>query len=310
MEDNLNNNKSINDDSQAKLINKNDDNEIYVEKKTSERIDPLKLRECSPNTDVYTLYWAALRKDVWEKSNLNEDSQYNGLDLYLTPSNYTHMVLHFLVFCVIVFFTLVLILYQVFTTEIEVICPVQITILRILLVFLCQCNLTSEFRESLTKLKHTVDFDHVYNHLYFARLVCSIQLIVACVSYTALLLFICTEVAPLEMIMDFTGIVVFVELDDWIGDKICSIQPSISNEKMEKIKNYYSKSKLNDEMSFYTKLSTIQEQVTIYEDTNRPFLSFVLSLFRKNKFILYLLPLLVLVVERLFIAYHPYVVKT
>jgi hypothetical protein len=294
------------DDTEAHLIKKNVDKDN--KKENDVILDPLKVKQCEPNSDVYTMYWAGLRKDVWEK--VSSEGDYKDLNLYLTHSNIVNMVIQFLIFCIIVFFTLVLILYQVFTTEIEVICPIQITILRILLVYLCQCNLTCEFRESLTKLKHTVDYSENYTHVIFARLICLTQLIVATASYTALLLFICTEVSPLEMIMDFTGIVVFVELDDWIGDKICSTQPSINNEKMELIKNYYSKEKLNEEMSLFVKLSTIQGQLAIHEDTNRPFLSWTLSIFRKNKYILYFLPLLVLLVERLFIAYHPYVVRS
>lgn len=272
-------------------------------KQNLKSLDPLKVRNCELNNDVYTLYWIALNKESWE--DLNSQDELKNVNLSLNSSNLKEMIMHFIIFSAALFFTLTLILYQVFTTEIDVICPTQITILRILLVFLCQCNLTGEFRESLTKMKYTVDYPEKFSHPFFAVLICIIQFIVALASYSALLLFICTEIAPLDMIMDFTGIVVFVQLDDWIGDKICCTEPDLDEEKIK----YYGAEKIDKEMSLFMKLSLLQYSTDIIEDNNKPFLSWTLSIFRQNKFVLYFLPLLVLVVERLFIAYHPYVAK-
>lgn len=263
------------------------------------QIDPLKLRNVSLNNDIYTLYWAGLNKDCWDK--LHEE--YPEIELTLTSENKRTIKFYFFVFIITVFFTLSLILYQVFTTEIEVICPIQITVLRILLVMLVQSHLTGEFRESLAKWKYSRENPEKFIEPWTADLIAALQFFVAVASYATLLLFICTETAPLDLIMDFTGIVVFVDLDDWIGEKICSTEPNLDTDKIA----YYGKEKINEKMPIHMKLSKLQYYTDIVEDLNESAFNWILALFGNGRLIFACFPLLVLVVERLFIAYHPYV---
>jgi hypothetical protein len=286
--------------SETKNLLDNEDNEKVVEPL---EIDPLKLREVSLNNDVYTLYWAALNKKCWEKLNTDESNKL-GFDLYLTDGNKCSMIAHFILFVITVFFALTLIIYQVFTTKVEVIVPVQITVIRILLVLLCQVNLMKEFRESVAKLKYTAQFSDEFSNACLAGFIASIQFIVACASYVALLLFICTESAPLDLIMDFTGIVIFVDLDDWIGSKICSIEPIFDEEV-----KYYTPEKYNHKLPLYEKLSKIQYYTDIVEDRNYSAFNCLTTLFGPCKFILIFPPLLVLLIEMLFVQYHPKVAK-
>lgn len=266
-----------------------------------EKIDILNIRKVELSNDVYSLIWAAEKKDCWEK--LHND--FPETDISLTSKDKRYIRFLFLVFIIALLFTLSLILLQVFTTEIEVICPIQITILRILLVYLVQINLTGEFRQSLLKLKYCLENKDEFYEPYFAALVSFFQFFIALASHITLLLFICTESAPLDMIMDFTGIVVFVELDDWIGEKICSSEPNLDDETLA----YYDKNTINEKMPTHFKLAKIQYYLEIIEELSGGVLSFFISIFGRGKHIYTLFPLLVLVVERLYIEYHPYVAK-
>lgn len=266
-------------------------------------IDCLKLKTCSFNNDIYTLYWASLNNEIWDRYNNNENNQ--KLNLSLTNSNRWAVKGNFFFFIVVVLFILSLIIYQVFSSEINVYCPIQITVLRILLVLLVQFNLFGEFREGLVKWKYASEHEHKFIEPFTAKLIGFFQFLVALASYITLLLFICTEDTPLSMIMDFTGIVVFVELDDWIGSNICSTEPSISDEKLK-----YAGDKINEKLTLNMKLSLIQYYTDVVENTNAGgLISCLLMLFTKYRYVLIILPFSVLGIEILFKRYHPYVVK-
>ncbi len=264
-------------------------------------IDPLNLRNVSLNNDLYTLYWIALKKDSWDK--LAEDYP-NCPKLTLTNKNKNSMKLLFTFFLIVVLFTLSLMLVQVFTTEIEVYCPIQVTIIRILLVLLCQSNLTGEFRESLVKWKYTREHEDEFIEPFTAKFISFSQFLVALSSYVTLLLFICTENTPISLIMDFTGIVVFVELDDWIGEKICSAEPDLDSKNL----SYYGDN-IDEKLPLNMKLSKLQYYTDVIEDLNEPAFNYIIPFFGKGRYLYACLPLLVLVIERLFILYHPYVAK-
>lgn len=272
--------------------------EALVDKKTE--IDVTKIKSANLNNDIYTLYWASLNKEMWKKSNEELD-----VELSLTSSNLWEIKLNFLIFISALLFTLALIIYQVFSTEINVYCSLRITILRILLVFLVQINLFGELWESLVKWQYTRDHSEEFIEPITAQIISFFQLLIAISSYVTLLLFICTEDTPLSMIMDFTGIVVFIEIDDWIGANICAAEPNFSKKTLE-----YQKDKINEKLPLNMKLSKIQYATSINEDLNdgKSFRS-ILMLFSKYNYILMLIPLTVLLIEKLFKEYHPFVAK-
>lgn len=268
---------------------------------TPSKLDLLCLRKVNLSNDIYSLIWASEKKDNWEKIH-NENT---NLCIDLTFKDKLYIKFIFFLFVSALIFTLSLILIQVFSSEIQVICSTQITILRILLVYLAQINLTGEFRESLLKIKYTNENSHEFESPFFAKLVSVIQFLMAISSYFTLLLFICTQINPLFMIMDFTGIIIFVELDDWIGEKICSKALNLNNDKVL----YYNKEMFNFKMPITFKLSLLKDYLEIIEDLNGGSLTFLISLFGKGKYLYSLFPLFVLLVEKMFIMYHPYVVQ-
>lgn len=266
-------------------------------------IDCIKLKTCNLNNDIYTLYWASLNTEIWDKYNSNENSQ--KLNLSLTDSNRWAVKANFLFFIAVVLFILSLIIYQVFSSEINVYCKPQITVLRILLVLLVQFNLFGEFREGLVKWKYANEHPEKFIEPFTAKIIGFFQFFIALASYVTLLLFICTEDTPLSMIMDFTGIVVFVELDDWIGSNICSTEPAISEEKLK-----YAGDKINDKLTLNMKLSLIQYYTEVIENTNQGgIISCLLMLFTKYRYFLIILPFSVLGIEYLFKQYHPFVAR-
>lgn len=282
-------------------------------------IDPLRLREVGLNNDFYTLCWSCLRKDIWKKKlkygvseedEIDEEEKYEwkdkeigGEQLSLTPQNLKDIKLYMFCFILIVLYVLIGILHQIFTGEIIASCNWDIRILRILLVSLVQMKLTSEFREGLVKFKYVCLNEDNFIEVWLAKMIPLFQMICTLLSWITLVLFICAEIEPLSMIQDFTGICVFTELDDWIGGHICATEPDVP----EELEKYYDFTGINERISLSMKMSRLQFDTDIVEDLNDDgsFLKKFTYAFYIHKFWIYLLPLICIPVEILFLKYHP-----
>ena len=283
--------------------------------------DPLRLREVCLNNDFYTLCWSSLRKDIWEdKENIYMDDNIEdptdedkyvwrkktlgGVKLSLTDGNLRLIYIYMFFFIVVVLFVLFGIIHQVFTNEIQASCKWDIRLLRMLLVSLVQMKLQNEFREGLVKLKYSVNNPNKFISVGLAKSIAIFQMVCTMLSWLTLILFICSEVEPLDMIQDFTGICVFTELDDWIGGHICSTTPEI-NEGEE---DNYDLSNLNDRLSLSMKMSLLQMDTNIIEDLNDngQFLRKFANFFYTHKAGIYFLPLLCIPIEWGYLKFHPY----
>jgi len=281
------------------------------------KVDPLKLREVSLSNDFYTLCWSCLRTDIWKaKPNphydeevgndefLWEDKTIGEEQLSLTDENLRDIKIYMLCFVVTVLYVLVGIIIQVFTGEIEASCNWDIRILRILLVALVEMNLLVEFRQGIVKLKYTYQNEGEFRELWLAKFIPLFQITCVLLSWITLILFICSETDPLSMIQDFTGICVFTELDDWIGGHICSTTPEVPEEIIKE----YDFTNINEKISLSMKMSKLQDDTDIIEDLNDD--SFLLNriayFFYTHKYIIYILPIICIPVEYLYLRYHPY----
>lgn len=308
------------------------DNNNQIRTKNGSKVDPLKVRTVSLNNDFYTLCWSCLRKDIWkrkfkpgysesdineEEDNLEEiieweDKKIGDKQLSLTDSNLRDIKIYMFCFILIILYVLVGIIHQIFTGEIIASCSWDIRLLRILLVSLVQMKLFNEFREGIVKLKYTYNNENLFVECWFAKLISYFQIICTLLSWITLILFICSEIDPLSMIQDFTGICVFTELDDWIGSHICASEPDLPEEQSEEHKNYdlnavYNFEGINERISLTMKMSMLQSDTNFVEDLNDDgslLKSFAYSLYTHKTFI-FLIPLVCIPVEWAYLKYHP-----
>ena len=267
--------------SNSELLNENT-------KKTSQKKlkDPLLVQTVSLHEDVYALTWNSLRKDVWENQLVHDQK------IFLTGSDKAKLVLHFLFFILIVIATVGILLYESFVTDAYSDAPWPIIVLRITLVAFAQKKLEPEIFQGMTLYRYTIKNTDKFFYPCFAKFVAICQFSIAILTFLAIFFFVCMADGALELIMNFAGLAVISELDDWVGEQIMS--ESIHKEFEEGGK--YSKAKLqlenlNERMDLYTKMCLIGEDMEIDDDQN-----IQVSLFTwfANKLPWVLLPLLTL----------------
>lgn len=315
-------------------VNSSDNNQTKQNNaKSGKLVDPLRLRVMSLNNDFYTLCWSCLRKDIWSKKfkvgyseeDLTDDEEENSdklewddkmignEKLSLTVENLRDIKLYMFCFILIILYVLIGIIHQIFTGEIIASCTWDIRLLRILLVSLVQMKLFNEFREGIVKLKYVYLNEDSFIEVWLAKLIPLFQIICTLLSWITLILFICSEIDPLSMIQDFTGICVFTELDDWIGSHICASEPDLPELTEEDEKNgktmeeLYDFSRVNERISLTMKMSKLQNDTNIIEDLNDDgsFLKgFAYSLY-SHKVLIFLIPLVCIPVEWAYLKYHP-----
>ena len=93
------------------------------------------------------------------------------------------------------------------------------------------------------------------------------QVFIATLTFCCIAIFVCTEAQVLELIMDFSGIAVFSELDDWLGEQICTEQPHAEHDDDTNDK-YDLSDKLNDRMKLPDKMSMLQDDLDIIDNQN------------------------------------------
>lgn len=235
-------------------------------KKTHNKVkkDPLLVQTVNLHEDIYALTWNSLRKESWSDLKVHE------VEIFLTPFNIFTLKLQFICFILIVLTTVGVLLYESFITDAYNDATWPIIILRITLVAFAQKKLEPEVYQGLSLFRFTnLKSDH-FSHPHFSRFVAFCQFSIAGLTFISIFLFVCMANEALELIMNFAGLAVISELDDWMGEKIMS--QSIHKEFEEDSK--FSKAKLdleglNDRMSLHTKMCLIGEDMEIEDDQNQ-----------------------------------------
>lgn len=277
-----------------------EDSENIINKgldEVKETKDPLLIYQTKVAEDYYALCWCGLKKDVW-----NEKEVY-GVPISLTPSNYTRLIVDFIIFAILISFTISLLLYQVFSTAEFKIGSWRLEALKILLVGFAQKLLAKEVDKGSSKLRYALRHPEEFNYPYFAIFIPFWQIFMCFVSYILIVLYMCVTDKALPMTMHFAEVAILIELDDWIGEMICKEYPD-EGEKPEDV----SIDNLNEEMSLHMKLSLVREDLEIITDYNIPFESSFLKIcsWFVSKFPWFLLPFIsTLSFEYILVYYRP-----
>ncbi len=231
------------------------------EQKLKGKKNPLLLQEIELNTDLYALTWSALRCDVWE--NLKP---FRGEKISLTSGDFCKLMTNFFAFFFLVLVTILVLLYEVFTNNLYMEASWSIVILRIALLGFSQQALQPEFYQALVKLRFSIKNPEKFNHLCFAWIVCWCQLLIATITFFCVLIFVSMADSPLELIMDFGGMMIFAELDDWIGEAIVNDKPNGATDRLPN--ELFDLDGLNRKMKVTDKLSLIKDELTLVDDQN------------------------------------------
>lgn len=225
--------------------------------------DPLVVHEISVNEDFYSLTWNACRKDSYN------DQTFNGVKITLTDDNFVNLVFSFFCFISIVLLTISILVYESFASDIYKEATWPIVILRITLIYFAQQKLKPEIFQGIALTRNCFKNPDDYIYPNFATFVALCQAVIALVTFVSIFFFCCMGDEALDLIMNFAGLSVISELDDWVGGQIMADQLyEVDNLDDNNIK--IDNENLNERMSLFTKLCIISRNLgSITDDQNK-----------------------------------------
>ena len=230
--------------------------------KSKKKKDPLLVQTVSLHEDAYALTWNALRKSPWENVKVH------GVKIFLTKYDDFKLIVSFLFFITVVVLTVSILMYESFVTDAYNDAEWPIIILRITLVAFAQKKLEPEVYQGLSLYRYTKKNSSDFYHPNIAKFVALCQFLIASLTFIAIFLFVCMANEALELIMNFAGLAVISELDDWVGEQIMSetIHKDIDEGPFKDAK--FDVNDLNNRMDMFTKISLIGEEMEIDDDQN------------------------------------------
>lgn len=231
--------------------------------KEKELLDPLLCYKIALNEDIYAITWCCLRKDVWEGKT------FRGQKITFTEKNISQMWWRFWFFMLLMSITLIILFWEVFFHSEYIKGDIPITILRIALVGWAQNMLSAEFTQSFCKFRYAFKYPEEFSNPYFAYFVSLVQFALANITLLSITIFVSIEDTALDLIMDFTGLGVLSDLDDWMGSNIVVNNPHDEDEKHPN--EDYDISNINDKLDAHDKVSLIKEHFFIVDDQNYEF---------------------------------------
>jgi hypothetical protein len=240
--------------------------------------DHSKLREHYPKKislgiDYYSLTWIAIEKKTFDNMYIR------GQKIDLLPQDYFSLYFSFLFFVCALGITIVLLIKEALLDDIYVEGSWQIIILRMLLVIFTQMQTAEEIETAYAKFLYPLINREKFHHPSFACFIGFCHLLMCITSIMGLIFFISMADEFADPVINFAGITVLIELDNWVGDAISSMaieqdhldilmrdDEDVDDKEQEKdIKKAIKKrgqftlKHLNDNLNFRQKLALIQE---------------------------------------------------
>lgn len=239
---------------------------LLDEKKTKEKKvkkDPLVVHEINVNEDFYSLTWNACRKDSYK------DQTFNGVAITLTDDNFVNLIFSFFCFITIVLLTIAILVYESFAADTYKEASWPIVILRITLIYFAQQKLKPEIFQGIALTRNCFKTPEDYIYPNFATFVAFCQATIALITFVSIFFFCCMGDEALDLIMNFAGLSVISELDDWVGGQIMADQLYEGDEfNCDSIT--VDNKDLNERMSLFTKLWVISRNLgSITDDQNK-----------------------------------------
>lgn len=241
-------------------------------KKQKIKRDPIKVQHVVLNEDFYALTWNACRKNAWDPKKVPNlrilQESREPIEIKLTESDDRNLIFGFLLFIVVVLLTVGVLLYESFLNDAYTDATWPIVILRITLVSFAQQKLKPEVFQGISLLRYTFKHESNFIHPTFAKFVATCQTMIASLTFVAIFFFCCMADEALDLIMNFAGLAVISELDDWVGEQIMAekLYLEYNDEKFKDAKILTTN--LNDRMGLFTKICLVSEDLEIVDDQN------------------------------------------
>ena len=174
----------------------------------------------------------------------------------------------FTLFLFVLVLTVVLILNEVITDKEYTASNFTIVILRVTLVCFAQKSLSPEFYQGLFLLRYSTRYPHLFSHYEFSIFIGVCQLSVATICFCTIILFVCIADEALDLVIEFAGLTVIANLDNWIGELIMFSRIKNTDE-CEDDDHEYDLRNLNNRMTTSQKLALINEEdLVLVDDQN------------------------------------------
>lgn len=244
--------------------------------------DPLALKKISLGTDFYSLTWHSLKKGAFDKKTIR------GVQISLLPQDYFWIYVNFISFVLGLLLTVFLIVQEALIDDEYFDGDWSLTFLRMLLVFFTQLNLGPEIELGYAKFLYPIINPDQFWHPAMAIFIGFSHVFICINVMFGLIIFICMADEFADPVINFAGICVLSQLDDWMGDYIC-LTHKLDNDDFEeaddeetkkqilrKRSSVYDLKRLNEKMSLYNKMAMLADDTNeIFIDeglyTNSPF---------------------------------------
>lgn len=239
--------------------------------------NPLKIKNIVLDEDFYALTWISLKWDIWQNKKVR------GQSIFLGPADFFWIHMNFIIFLCLITVTIWLILLEIVEDKGYTASNITIVILRVTLVCFAQKSLAPEFYQGLFLLRYSTRYSDQFSHYQFAVFIGACQLIVACTCFTGIMLFVCTTVEALELVVEFAGISIIAQLDNWIGEAIMLSRLNTGEEKHEHEHGHGHESEHKEDT--HRKNSRISKKVNDDDDYNLKDLNINMTLSQKMSLI-------------------------
>lgn len=203
-------NDSINPD------NNEEENFLKADDKDNVKIigDFSNLKKIALDNDFYSLTWLAIKKNTFQHVTVR------GVKVELLPQDYWTLYFQFLLFVLLILVSITLIVEEALIDDVYVEGDFHLSILRMMLVVFTQLNLGHELEIAYAKFIYPISNPKEFFHPSFAIFIGFCHCVVCITTIIGLLVFICMADEFADPVINFAGITVLSELDNWIGDAI------------------------------------------------------------------------------------------
>lgn len=191
-----------------------DDSKKEVELQDGKKKDPTYFKTINLGTDFYSLTWHSLKKGVFDGKTIR------GVKISLLPQDYFWIYINFIGFIGMLVLSVVLILQEALIDDVYVEGSWALDILRILLVIFTQFHLGAEIELAYAKFLYPIINSHEFYHPSMAIFIGFAHCLACVIIMIGLIVFICMADEFADPVINFAGICVLSELDDWLGEMI------------------------------------------------------------------------------------------
>lgn len=250
-----------------------EDSKSEVEFEEGKKKDPIYFRSVSLGTDFYSLTWHSLKKSAFVGKKVR------GVDICLLPQDYFWLYINFILFIGLLLISVFLILQEALIDDVYVEGDWMMDVLRILLVIFTQIHLGAEIELAYAKFLYPITNHHEFYHPSMAIFIGFSHCLVCVVIMIGLIVFVCMADEFADPVINFAGICVLSELDDWLGDTIVNVFKLDSDDdivkeleeekdeekktdlekKLKKSRRKYTLKHLNERMNLFNKMALLAD---------------------------------------------------